>query len=70
MVETDTGKLRGSRSTGSHAGLFRQALQAPFRSLQSGGTARTRTGAVPHARAGRWATWTAHGDYLLVLSST
>ena len=30
----------------------------------------TRTDAVLHTRAGRRATWTAHGDYLLVLSST
>ena len=30
----------------------------------------TRTDAVPHTRAGRRATWTAHDDYLLVLSST
>eukprot|EP00966_Prymnesium_polylepis_P251564 5816130-Prymnesium_polylepis.1 len=30
----------------------------------------TRTGAVPHARASRRATWTAHGDYVTVLSST
>ena len=30
----------------------------------------TRTDAVLHTRAGRRATWTAHDDYLLVLSST
>ena len=35
-----------------------------------GRRADTRTDAVPHTRAGRRATWTAHDDYLLVLSST
>ena len=43
---------------------------APARPTPRGRRADTRTSVATQARTGRRATWTAHGDYLAVLSST